>query len=200
MPTPKIILASSSETRQRLLAAAGLSFTHAAARIDEEAIRASLEAEGARPLDVADLLAEMKARKLAEKHFDALVVGCDQVIDFKGKSWGKPASQQEAVAQLSQLRGQTHQLLSAVVVYHQGEPVWRHVGKARLTMHNFSDQWLEGYVTRNWDSIRHSAGCYLLEQEGVRLFSSVEGDYFTILGLPLLPLLGYLRTRGFIET
>lgn len=200
MPTPQIILASSSETRQRLLAAAGLSFTHAAARIDEEAIRASLEAEGANPLDVADLLAEMKARKLAEKHFDALVVGCDQILDFKGKSWGKPASQQEAITQLSQLRGQTHQLLSAVVVYHQGEPVWRHVGKARLTMHSFSDQWLEGYVTRNWDSIRHSAGCYLLEQEGVRLFSSVEGDYFTILGLPLLPLLGYLRTRGFIET
>lgn len=200
MPTPQIILASSSETRQRLLAAAGLSFTHAAAWIDEEAIRASLEAEGANPLDVADLLAEMKARKLAEKHFDALVVGCDQILDFKGKSWGKPASQQEAITQLSQLRGQTHQLLSAVVVYHQGEPVWRHVGKARLTMHSFSDQWLEGYVTRNWDSIRHSAGCYLLEQEGVRLFSSVEGDYFTILGLPLLPLLGYLRTRGFIET
>ena len=200
MPTPNIILASSSETRQRLLAAAGLSFTHAAARIDEEAIRSSLEAEGAKPLDIADLLAQMKARKLAEKHFEALVVGCDQVLDFKGKSWGKPASHQEAISQLSQLRGQTHQLLSAVVVYHQGEPVWRHVGKARLTMHNFSDQWLEGYVTRNWDSIRHSAGCYLLEQEGVRLFSSVEGDYFTILGLPLLPLLGYLRTRGFIET
>ncbi len=200
MAAPQIILASSSQTRQQLLLAAGLTFTHAPARIDEESIRASLEADGAKPLDIADLLAEMKARKLAEKHFDALVLGCDQVLDFKGKSWGKPDSQEDAVHQLSQLRGQTHQLLSAIVVYHQGEPVWRHVGKARLTMHAFSDGWLAGYVSRNWDSIRHSAGCYLLEGEGVRLFSNVEGDYFTILGLPLLPLLGYLRTRGFIET
>jgi septum formation protein len=200
MAAPQIILASSSQTRQQLLSAAGLTFIHAPARIDEEAIRASLEADGAKPLDVADLLAEMKARKLAEKHFEALVLGCDQVLDFKGKSWGKPVSQDDAIHQLSQLRGQTHQLLSAIVVYHQGEPVWRHVGKARLTMHAFSDEWLAAYVSRNWDSIRHSAGCYLLEGEGVRLFSSVEGDYFTILGLPLLPLLGYLRTRGFIET
>lgn len=200
MPAPQIILASSSETRQRLLFAAGLTFTVAAARIDEESLRASLEAEGAKPIDVADLLAEMKARKVADKHFDALVLGCDQIIDFKGKSLGKPVSKEDAVAQLGQLRGQTHQLLSAIVAYHQGEPVWRHVGKARLTMHAFSDEWLAGYVDRNWDSIRHSVGCYLLEQEGVRLFSTVEGDYFTILGLPLLPLLGYLRTREFIET
>lgn len=200
MTAPQIILASSSETRQRLLSAAGLTFTHAAARIDEVSIRASLEADGAKPLDIADLLAEMKARKLAEKNFDALVIGCDQALDFKGKSWGKPETKEDALHQLSVLRGQTHHLLSAIVVYHQGEPVWRHVGKARLTMHDFSDDWLAGYVARNWDSIRHSAGCYLLEAEGVRLFSAVDGDYFTILGLPLLPLLGYLRTRGFIET
>jgi septum formation protein len=200
MPAPQIFLASASETRQRLLTAAGLPFTAAPARIDEDAIRASLEAEGAKPLDVADLLAEMKARKLAERNFDALVLGCDQILDFKGKSWGKPGSKEDAIAQLMQLRGQTHQLLSAIVVYHQGEPVWRHVGKARLTMHQFSDGWLDGYVDRNWDSIRHSAGGYLLEGEGVRLFSAVDGDYFTILGLPLLPLLGYLRTRGFIDT
>ncbi|WP_022703716.1 Maf family protein [Pseudorhodobacter ferrugineus] len=200
MAAPQIILASSSETRQRLLSAAGLTFAHVAARIDEDAIRASLEADGAKPLDIADLLAEMKARKLAEKHFDALVLGCDQVLDFKGKSWGKPASKDDAIHQLTQLRGQTHHLLSAIVAYHQGEPVWRHVGKARLTMHEFSDEWLASYVIRNWDGIRHSAGCYLLEGEGVRLFSAVDGDYFTILGLPLLPLLGYLRTRGFIVT
>lgn len=200
MPSPQIILASSSITRQRLLQAAGLAFTHAPARVDEDTIRASLEAEGAKPLDVADFLAEVKARKLAEKHFDALVLGCDQVLDFKGKAWGKPASPQDAMDQLMQLRGQTHQLLSAIVVYHQGAPVWRHVGKARLTMHAFSETWLADYVDRNWDSIRHSAYGYLLEAEGVRLFSAVEGDYFTILGLPLLPLLGYLRSRGFIET
>jgi septum formation protein len=200
MTAPEIILATSSQTRIQLLKAAGLIFTHAPARIDEEAIRASLESEGAKPRDIADLLAEMKARKLAEKNPDAFVIGCDQVLDFKDKAWGKPATPQDAIDQLNQLRGQTHHLLSAIVCYHQGEPVWRHIGKAQLTMHAVSDEWLAGYVNRNWESIRHSAGCYLLEQEGVRLFSAVQGDYFTILGLPLLPLLGYLRTRGFIET
>jgi septum formation protein len=200
MTTPNIILASSSETRVQMLKAAGLAFIHAPARIDEEAIRASLEAEGANPRDIADLLAEMKARKLAEKNPDAFVIGCDQILDFKGKAWGKPATQQDAITQLSQLRGQTHHLQSAIVAYHQGEPVWRHIGKAQLTMHDVSDQYLKGYVDRNWETIRHSAGCYLLEHEGVRLFSAVQGDYFTILGLPLLPLLGYLRSRGFIET
>ncbi len=200
MTAPEILLATSSQTRIQLLKAAGLPFTHAPARIDEEAIRASLDSEGAKPRDIADLLAEMKARKLAEKNPDAFVIGCDQVLDFKGKAWGKPATPKDALDQLNQLRGQTHHLLSAIVCYHQGEPVWRHIGKAQLTMHDVSDEWLAGYVSRNWETIRHSAGCYLLEQEGVRLFSAVQGDYFTILGLPLLPLLGYLRTRGFIET
>ena len=200
MPTPALILASSSETRLRLLLAAGLAVTSAAARIDEASIRASLEADDAKPHDIADLLAEMKARKVADKQPDAFVIGFDQILEFKGKSWGKPQTKDDAFAQLTRLRGNTHQLLSAVVAYHQGEPVWRHIGKARLTMHDFSDDWLTGYIDRNWDHIRHSAGGYLLEEEGVRLFQAVEGDYFTILGLPLLPLLGYLRSRGFIET
>ena len=197
---PQIILASASQTRLHLLQAAGLVVTAQPARIDEPAIRASLVAEGGLPLDIADVLADMKARKLAEKYSDALILGCDQILDFKGKSFGKPDTAQDAIAQLSQLRGHTHQLLCAIVVYHKGEPVWRHTAKARLTMHSFSDPWLAGYVDRNWDTIRHSAGAYLLEAEGVRLFSAVEGDHFAILGLPLLPLLGYLRTRGFIET
>ena len=197
---PQIILASASQTRLQLLQAAGLTVTAQPARIDEVTIRASLEAEGAKPADIADILADMKARKLAEKHPEALVLGCDQILDLMGKSLGKPDTRQDAIAQLSLLRGQTHQLLSAVVLYHNGAPIWRHTAKAQLTMHRFSDAWLAGYVDRNWETIRHSAGAYLLEAEGVRLFSAVEGDYFTILGLPLLPLLGYLRTRGFIET
>jgi septum formation protein len=196
----QIILASASLIRLQLLQAAGLQVTAQPARIDEAALRESLEEDGAKPMDIADLLAEMKARKLAEKNPDALVLGCDQILEFQGKSWGKPETPDDAIAQLSQLRGQTHQLLSAIVAYHEGKPVWRHIGKARLTMHHFSDPWCDAYVARNWDSIRHSAGAYLLEAEGVRLFSAVEGDYFTILGLPLLPLLGYLRTRGFIDT
>ncbi|QCO55794.1 Maf-like protein [Pseudorhodobacter turbinis] len=197
---PQLILASASSTRLRLLQSAGLDVTALPARIDEESLRASLEADGAKPRDIADFLAEAKARKLGEKNHDALVLGCDQVLDFKGKAWGKPLTPKDATTQLQQLRGQTHQLLSAVVIYHEGSPIWRHIGKARLTMHDFSDHWLQGYIDRNWASIQHSAGGYLLEEEGVRLFSAVEGDYFTILGLPLLPLLGYLRTRGFLET
>jgi septum formation protein len=197
---PPIILASSSETRLRLLRAAGLPVSAQPARIDEEAIRAGLEAEDATPRDIADTLAEMKARKIADKVSGAVVIGCDQVLDFKGKSWGKPATPQAARAQLLALRGQQHQLLSAVVLYYDGQPQWRHVGTVRLTMRDFSDAWLEGYLSRNWESLRHSAGGYMLEEEGVRLFSAVEGDYFTVLGLPLLPLLGYLGQRGFIQT
>jgi septum formation protein len=199
MPPP-IVLASSSETRLRLLRAAGLPVTARSARLDEDAIRRGLEAEGASPRDVADTLAEMKARKIAEKTPGAIVIGCDQVLDFGGQAWGKAPTREAARAQLRALRGETHRLLSAVVLYHESQPQWRHLGEARLTMRAFSDDWLEGYLTRNWDSLRHSAGGYLLEAEGVRLFAEVAGDYFTVLGLPLLPLLGYLGDRGFIPT
>jgi septum formation protein len=197
---PPIVLASSSETRLRLIRASGLPVSAQSARIDEEAIRAALEAEGATPRDIADTLAEMKARKIGEKTPGAIVIGCDQVLDFKGRAWGKAPTIDAARQQLRSLRGQTHRLLSAMVLYHEGQPQWRHIGEARLTMRSFSDDWLEGYLSRNWESLRHSAGGYLLESEGVRLFSAVEGDYFTVLGLPLLPLLGYLGDRGFIQT
>lgn len=199
MPPP-IVLASSSETRLRLLRASGLPVSAQSARIDEETIRTALEAEGASPRDIADTLAEMKARKIGEKTPGAIVIGCDQVLDFKGRAWGKAPTVDAARQQLRSLRGQTHRLLSAMVLYHEGQPQWRHIGEARLTMRNFSDDWLEGYLSRNWESLRHSAGGYLLESEGVRLFAAVEGDYFTVLGLPLLPLLGYLGDRGFIST
>lgn len=199
MPQP-LILASASEIRLALLRAAGLAVTPHPARIDEALIRASLEAESADPRDIADTLAELKARKIANRHPEALVLGCDQVLDFQHQSFGKPATRSEAAAQLVTLRGQTHRLLSAVVLYEGGKPVWRHLGEARLTMRDFSDAWLDDYLTRNWESICHSVGGYKLEEEGVRLFTAVEGDYFTILGLPLLPLLAYLGQRGFITT
>lgn len=195
-----IVLASSSETRLRLLRAAGLPVSSQSARIDEETIRRALEAEGASPRDIADTLAEMKARKIAEKTPGAVVIGCDQVLAFNGRAHGKSTSLAEARQNLLDMRGQTHSLLSAVVLYHEGKPQWRHIGEARLTMRSFSEPWLDGYLNRNWATLRNSVGGYLLEEEGVRLFSAVEGDYFTILGLPLLPLLGYLGDRGFIQT
>lgn len=194
-----LLLASASATRLALLQNAGLAITALPVRIDEETIRLALEAEGADPRDVADALAEMKARKLAEKRPEALVLGCDQVLEFDRRVFGKPRDQSEALTQLRMFRGQSHRLLSALVVYDQGKPVWRHMGRADLKMRDFSDNWLEAYVLRNWDSIRHSAGGYKLEEEGIRLFSSIEGDYFTILGLPLLPLLQWLELRGFID-
>lgn len=195
-----ILLASASETRLALLRNAGIETSALPARIDEEAIRAALEAEGAHPQDIADALAEMKARKIAERHPEALVLGCDQVLEFDRRAWGKPETPAVARAQLLAMRGQTHRLLSAIVLYDKGAPIWRHIGRVELTMRSFSDAWLDGYISRNWDSLRHSAGGYKLEEEGVRLFTDIRGDYFTVLGLPLLPLLAYLEFRGFIET
>jgi septum formation protein len=126
------------------------------------------------------------------------VLGCDQVLDFNGTAWGKPATVDAARAQLRSLRGQTHHLLSALVLYDAQEPVWRHVGEVRLTMRIFSDNYLDAYLARNWPGIADTVGGYKLESEGARLFTTIDGDYFTVLGLPLLPLLGYLGQRGFI--
>ena len=194
-----LTLASSSKIRLHLLVADGLDVISRPARIDEEAIRQSLESEGATPRDVADTLAEMKARKIAERHPQDFVLGCDQVLDDAGTILAKPETPEQAIAQIASLRGKTHKLLSAAVLYHEARPVWRHIGEARLTMRSISDRYLHDYVDRNWHSIRHSVGAYKLEEEGVRLFSAVEGDHFTVLGLPLIPLLGYLGQRGVIS-
>lgn len=195
-----LILASGSEIRATLLANAGIGFDVVPARIDESAIRAGLEAEQASPRDVADALAEYKARKVGQKHPEALVLGCDQVAALKGDILTKPETPDEARAQLSRLSGQTHQLLSAAVLYHDFEPIWRHVGVVRMTMRPLSPDYIDAYVERNWDSIRHSVGAYKLEEEGVRLFSQIDGSYFNVLGLPLTELISYLIVRGDLET
>ena len=194
-----LILASASLVRRQLLENAGLTFESVPARVDETAIKAGLIAEAAPPRDVADILAEMKARKVGAKRPDALVIGCDQVLSFEGEIFDKPVSVEDAKHQLRRLRGGRHQLLSAAVIWGEGKPLWRHVGVVRLQMRDFSDSYLEGYLERNWESIQHSVGGYKLEEEGVRLFSTVQGDYFHVLGLPLLEILGYLGLRGDIE-
>lgn len=191
-----IILASGSEIRATLLRNAGIAIGTLAPRIDEGAIRAALEAENATPRDMADALADMKARKVSERHPDALVIGCDQILDSDGLALSKPETATDARRQLIGLRGKTHRLLSAAVVCFEGRPLWRHVGTARLTMRDFSDSYLDAYLARNWPGIGDSAGSYKLEAEGVRLFSRIEGDYFTILGLPLIELLTWLTIRG----
>lgn len=192
------ILASTSTIRLDLLRNAGLDVAAQAARIDEDSIRQSLEAEAAKPRDIADTLAEMKAARISNRNPQALVLGCDQVLDFNGKVFAKAESIGQARQKLLTLRGNNHSLLSAAVLYENGKPVWRHIGQARLAMRVFSDAYLDAYLDRNWPAISHSVGGYMLESEGVRLFDRIEGDYFTILGLPLLPLLSYLSTRGHI--
>ena len=197
--TIPLVLASGSEIRAQLLRNAGVSFTVHRPRVDEDAIKAALLAEQAPPRDIADTLAEMKARKVAERHPAAMVIGCDQVLAFDKTVLSKPTDPQDAARQLRMMRGQRHMLLSAAVIYHEGKPVWRHVGQVRLRMRDVSDGYLDGYISRNWDDIRHSVGAYQLEAEGVRLFHSIEGDYFNVLGLPLLELLAFLTLRGVIE-
>jgi septum formation protein len=198
MPAP-LVLASASTTRIAMLRAAGLSFDVRPARIDEPAIRDALLAEGASPRDIADVLAEAKARKVSGQGADGLVLGCDQVLAFEGGVLGKPDCIDAAKAHLRALRGRRHQLLSAAVLYQNGSPVWRHVAEVSLTMRQFSEAFLDAYVERNRDWLCDTVGGYRIEAEGVRLFSRIDGDWFAILGLPLLPLLSYLADRGVIE-
>ncbi|MCP5038300.1 MAG: septum formation protein Maf [Rhodobacteraceae bacterium] len=194
--TKDLILASGSEIRAQLLRNAGLEIGICPAQIDEDETRERMLAAGVAPADIAEALAEEKASKIAALYPRELVLGCDQVAAYGGTVLGKPESPAHASAQLASLSGQTHHLLSAAVLFDAGDPVWRHVGKVTLQMHDLSDDYINDYVDRNWLSIRHSVGCYKLEEEGVRLFSAVQGDYFHVLGLPLIELLSYLRREG----
>jgi septum formation protein len=187
-----VVLASSSASRNALLSAAGVRFESRSPGVDEEAAKASLLAEGAGPREVADALAELKAVRVSGRT-DGLVIGADQTLDLDGALIDKAESLQEARARLIALRGRPHKLHSAVVVARDGAPIWRDVKSATLWVRPFSDDFLEDYLAREGDGLLGFVGCYRLEGLGVQLFERIEGDYFTILGLPMFGLLDLLR-------
>lgn len=191
-----IILASTSSARRQILENAGLSFDVLAPKVDEEALKHALAADDLAPRDLADALAEAKAVKISARHPAALVLGADQVLAIDdGPLLDKPESPQAACEQLKMLSGKHHRLFSALVVAAAGVPLWRHVGIVRLAVRPLSDRFITDYVARNWESIRHCVGCYQIEGEGAQLFIRIEGDHFDIMGMPLLPLLSFLRER-----
>ena len=193
----RIILASQSTARQAMLRNAGVEFEAKPARIDEEAIIASLQAEGANPNDIVDALAEYKALRVVGSDPTGLVIGSDQILVCDKKIYSKARTMDEARAKLIELRGKPHQLMSAAVIFEDGKPVWRTVGRA-LFMRDFTDAFLDDYLEQSGPDILSSVGCYFLEDRGVSLFSRVQGDYFTVLGFPLLNVLEFLRGRGAI--
>jgi len=190
-----VTLASKSSARARVLAAAGVPFEAVGAGVDEGTVKEELLAKGATPRDVAVALAERKA-VAASQGRAGLVIGADQTLDLNGQLFDKAESLEEARERLTTLRGQVHKLHSAVAIAEDGVVIWREAPAATLTMRSFSDAFLDGYLAKHGDALLASVGCYRLEDNGVQLFEAIDGDYFTILGLPLMGLLDLLRRRG----
>lgn len=194
-----LILASGSATRRKMLEDAGVAIAVEKPRVDEEAVKAGLRAEGLRPREQADALAEVKALSVSRMR-SGLVLGADQMLALGDEAFDKPADRAEARAQLLALRGKTHALVTAAVIARDGQVIWRHVDTPKLTMRAFSDAFLDDYLDRVGEGALSSVGGYQLEGLGAQLFSRVDGDYFSVLGLPLMPLLSYLRDIGEIAS
>ena len=195
----KLLLASKSAARRAMLEAAGIPFEPVEAELDEEAAKAGLEGAGFDAIGVAEELAQLKALSV-EAGDDALVLGCDQVLEREdGTILGKPGSKDELRAQLKGLAGATHRLHSAAVICERGEARWWGLETATLTMRPLGDSFLDSYLEREWEHVRWNVGGYRIEGPGVQLFEKIEGSHFAIVGLPLLPLLAYLRERGLLD-
>jgi septum formation protein len=178
-----------------MLEAAGLAFEVDVPRVDEEAAKASLRAAGLKPRDQADALAELKALSVSRMR-PGFVIGADQMLALGGEVFDKPTNAAEAKEHLLRLRGMTHELITAAVVAREGAVIWRHIDTPKLTMRTFSDAFLDDYLSRAGDNVLRSVGAYQLEGLGAQLFECVEGDYFSVLGLPLLALLAFLREHS----
>ena len=196
----KIILASESKIRRKLLQQAEVNFQSIAAKIDEDTIKESLKNEDAKPKDISDALAEYKAIRVANNFPTDIIIGCDQILVCNNEIISKARTLNEAKETLKLLRGKSHQLLSSAVIYDNNKPVWRTTSRAQLFMRDFTDEYLEHYIQISGTDILSSVGCYLLENNGVSLFNRIQGDYFTVLGFPLLEVLDFLRKRELIKT
>lgn len=193
-----IILASKSAARRAVLTGAGVPFEVAVAGVDEDAVKTAMLAQGATPRDVADALAEIKAVRISASR-PGFVIGSDQTLEFEGKLYDKAETLEAAAERLKTMRGKPHKLHSAVVVAKDGAPIWREIVSATLTMRDFSDAFLDGYLALEGEEMLGSVGCYRLEGPGAQLFSKIEGDYFAILGLPLMGLLDLFRRHGVLS-
>ena len=195
-PAVPLVLASASAARRALLAAAGLPFEAVAAAVDEAGVKAQCRAEGGSADECALLLADIKARRIARTRPDAMVIGCDQLL-VCGEAWfDKPAGLADARSQLQALRGRTHMLVTAVICRRAEQRLWHHVARPSLTMRRFSDAFLDTYLAEEGEAVCTSVGAYRLEGLGIHLFERIEGEHSSILGLPLLELLGFLRQNG----
>lgn len=194
----EIVLASGSNARSVMLRSAGVEHRVDISRVDEDAVKRAMLAEEAPPRDIADKLAELKGLRVSARNGSSLVLSADQVLVCGGQLFDKARDIAELRDQLLHLRGKTHELLSAAVICESGRAVWRHVGRAQLVMRFFSDTYLDEYLDTNAAGLLDTVGGYKLEEKGAQLFSRVQGDYFTVLGLPLLEVLGFLRAQGIL--
>jgi septum formation protein len=197
----KLVLASQSASRRAMLDAAGVPHEAVAAQVDEETAKASLIAHGVAPRDLADALAELKALKVSGLVPQALVLGGDSVVALAdGSLLDKPVSRDNAADHLRRMSGGTHDIFSAAVIAEGGRPVWRHVDRARLVVRPLSEDFIAEYLDVEWPAIAGCVGCFRIEGPGVQLFSATHGNHFTILGMPLLNILDYLRVRGVLTS
>ena len=196
----QLVLASSSLARSQVLNNAGVVHEILSPQIDEDSVKVAMLADGYSHRDIADKIADMKARKVSLQRAESYVLGCDQVLSFAGSLYSKPETKFNLETQLRDMSGKTHQLISAAVIYKDMQPIWRHVGVATLSMDSLSGSVIEKYVEKNWDTIKFCVGGYEIERRGVQLFNEIQGDYFCILGLPLLEIMNFLKVRGVLET
>jgi septum formation protein len=197
---PRIVLASASAARAALLEAAGLQFVARPAAIDEAGVKQSARADGLSADATALLLAGVKAERIARKCPEDLVIGCDQLLVCADHWFDKPADTAMARTQLQQLRGHSHTLVTAVLCLRHGRRIWQHVARPSLTMRDFSDAFLDSYLDAEGDAVLASVGAYRLEGLGIQLFERIEGEHGAILGLPMLPLVGFLRQHGVLAS